>query len=59
MGTLVALYKPFDLSLQNLIKYKFLFYISFVLCLVLTVPFYPRKKTKKQKQKQKQKKAKE
>ena len=58
MGTLVALYKPFDLSLQNLIKYKFLFYISFVLCLVLTVPFYPRKKTKKQKQKQKQKKRK-
>ena len=46
MGTLVALYKPFDLSLQNLIKYKFLFYISFVLCLVLTVPFYPRKKNK-------------
>ena len=53
MGTLVALYKPFDLSLQNLIKYKFLFYISFVLCLVLTVPFYPRKKKNKTKTKNK------
>ena len=30
MGTLVALYKPFDLSLQNLIKYKYLLYISFL-----------------------------
>ena len=58
MGTLVALYKPFDLSLQNLIKYKFLLYISFVLCLVLTVPFYPRKK-QKQKQKQKKRKSRE
>ena len=28
MGTLVALNKPFDLSLQTLIKYKFLLYIS-------------------------------
>ena len=28
MGTLVALYKPFDLSLQNLIKHKYLLYIS-------------------------------
>ena len=44
MGTLVALYKPFDLSLQNLIKYKYLLYISFLFCLVSTVPFYSRKK---------------
>ena len=45
MGTLVALYKPFDLSLQNvLIKYKYLLYISFLFCLVSTVPFYPREK---------------
>ena len=29
MGTLVALYKPFDLSLQNLTKDKYLLYISF------------------------------
>ena len=47
MGTLVALYKPFDLSLQNLIKYKYLLYISF--CFVLTVPFYPRKKKERKK----------
>ena len=40
-----------------LLQYKFLFYISFVLCLVLTVPFYPRKK--KQKQKQKKRKSRE
>ena len=60
MGTLVALYKPFDLSLQNLIKNKFLLYISFVLCLVLTVPFYPRKKNKtKQKTKTKKRKSRE
>ena len=59
MGTLVALYKPFDLSLQNLIKYKFLLYISFVLCLVLTVPFYPRKKKTKQKTKTKKRKSRE
>ena len=44
MGTLVALYKPFGLSLQNLIKYKYLLYISFLFCLVSTVPFYPSKK---------------
>ena len=40
-----------------LLQYKFLFYISFVLCLVLTLPFYPRKK--KQKQKQKKRKSRE
>ena len=44
MGTLVALYKPFDLSLQNVIKYKYLLYISFLFGLVSTVPFYSRKK---------------
>ena len=44
MGALVALTKPFDLSLQNLIRYKYLLYISFLFCLVSTVPFYPRKK---------------
>ena len=42
MGALAALYKPFDPSLQNLIKYTYLLYIFF--CIVLTVPFYPRKK---------------
>ena len=42
MGVLAALYKPFDLSLQNLIKYICLLYIFF--CFVLTAPFYPRKK---------------
>ena len=47
MGTLVALYKPFDLSLQNLIKYKYLLCISFLFCLVSTVPFCPRKKKEK------------
>ena len=47
MGTLVALYKPFDLSLQNLIKYKYLLCISFLFCLVSTVLFYPRKKKEK------------
>ena len=47
MGTLVALYKPFDLSLQNLIKYKYLLCISFLFGLVSTVPFYPRKKKEK------------
>ena len=31
-------------SLQNLIKYKYLLYISFLFCLVSTVPFYSRKK---------------
>ena len=50
MGTLVALYKPFDLSLQNLIKYKYLLYISFLFCLVSTVPFYSRKKKETKKQ---------
>ena len=44
MGTFVALYKPFDLSLQNLIKYKYLLYISFLFGLVSIVPFYSRKK---------------
>ena len=41
MGTLVVLYKPFDLSLQNVIKYKFLLYISFFVWfgLVLAVSF--------------------
>ena len=38
---LVALYKPFDLSLQNLIKNKYLLYISLLFCLVSTVPLYP------------------
>jgi len=31
MGALVALYKPFDLSLQNFIKYIYLLYIFFAL----------------------------
>ena len=44
MGTLVALYKPFDPSLQNLIKYKFLLYISLLLCLVRLCPFTQGKK---------------
>ena len=30
MGTLVALYKPFDLSLQNLIKNNYLLHLFFV-----------------------------
>ena len=47
MGTLVTLCKPFDMSLQNLIKYKYLLYISFLFGLVSTVPFYPRKKKEK------------
>ena len=46
----VALYKPFDLSLQNLIKYKYVLYISSLFCLVSTVPFYPRKKKKETKE---------
>ena len=44
MGALAALYKPFDPSLQNVIKYIYLLYIFF--CFLLTVPFYPRKKRK-------------
>ena len=48
MGTLVALYKPFDLSLQNLIKNKYLLYISFLFCLVSTVPLYPWEKKGKE-----------
>ena len=36
-------------SLQNLIKYKYLLYISFLFCLVSTVPFYSRKKKGKRK----------
>ena len=40
----VALYKPFDLCLQNRIKYKYLLYISFLFCLISTVPLYSRKK---------------
>ena len=43
MGTLVVLYKPY-MSLQNVIKYKYLLYISFLFCLVSTVLFYPREK---------------
>ena len=53
MGTLVALYKPFDLSLQNLIKNKYLLYISFF---VLTVPFYPGKKKETREQGEKKEK---
>ena len=47
---LVALYKPFDLSLQNLIKNKYLLYISLLFRLVSTVPLYPweKKETKEQ-----------
>ena len=33
---------------QNLIKYKYLLYISFLFGLVSTVPFYPRKKKRKE-----------
>ena len=36
-------------SLQILIKYKYLLYISFLFCLVSTVPFYSRKKKGKRK----------
>ena len=32
------------ISLLTLIKYKYLLYISFLFCFVLTVPFYPRGK---------------
>ena len=39
----MPLYKPFDLSLQNVIKYN-IFPNLFLFCFVLTVPFYPRKK---------------
>ena len=35
--------KAFCLSLQNIIKYIYLLYISLLFCFVLTVPFYPRK----------------
>ena len=56
MGTLVALYKPFDLSLQNLIKYKYLLYSSFLFCLVSTVLFYPREKRKRKSRVRKRKK---
>ena len=46
MGTLVALYKPFDLSLQNLIKYKYLLYISFF-WFGFDCPLLPKKKKTK------------
>ena len=49
MRTLAALYRPFVLSLQSLIKYKYLLYISFLFCLVSAVPFYSRKKKGKRK----------
>ena len=54
MGTLVALYKPFDLAESpNLIKNKYLLYISFF---VLTVPFYPGKKKETREQGEKKEK---
>ena len=52
MGTLVALYKLFDLSLRNLLNINI--FISFLFCFVSTVPFYPRKKEKKRKEKKEQ-----
>ena len=53
MGTLVALYKPFDLSLQNLIKYKFLLYISisFFALFGFDCALLPKEKKKKKKRK--------
>ena len=44
MGTHVALYKPFDLSLQNLIKYKYLLYISFFVLFGFDCALLPKEK---------------
>ena len=44
MRTLVALYKPFDLSLQNLIKYKYLLYISFFVLFGFDCALLPKEK---------------
>ena len=50
MGTLVAFFKPFDLSLQNLTKYKYLLYISlFVLFWFLLCSFTQGKKKQQKK----------
>ena len=44
MGTPFALYKPFDLSLQNLIKYKYLLYISFFVLFGFDCALLPKEK---------------
>ena len=44
MGALAALYKPFDPSLQNLIKYIYLLYIFFCFVLFWLCPFTQGKK---------------
>ena len=41
---LVALYKPFDLSLQNLIKYTYLLYISFLVLFGFDCALLPKEK---------------
>ena len=50
MGTLVALYKPVDLSLQNLIKYKYLLYISFCVLFGFDCALLPKEKKKETKE---------
>ena len=46
-GALAALYKPFDPSLQNLIKYIYLLYIFFCFVLFWLCPFTQGKKRKR------------